>query len=296
MMRIGYLSTAYHTSHLLRETGILKAEWRLFGTGPAIVKAFENGEIDLAYIGLPPAIVGIDRGIEIKCVAGGHVEGTVIAGKETFRSSKETGEEMAFEQLNGKKIGVPSRGSIHDVILRKKLEDYGVDAEVINYPWADMILLDYEMGDLDAVCGTPNLAVLVMSAGGKIIIPPSELMPYNPSYGIVVTLEMVEREDELKDFVVKHEWACHMMREHPSWVAGIVEMGYDGFLERKTIKDILRLSPKYCASLPPEYIDATLEFGEILYSLGYINRKPEKEDVFDTGIVEALHPEEHHYF
>ncbi len=294
-MRIGYLSTAYHTSHLLREIGILIAEWKLFGTGPAIVRAFERGEIDLAYIGLPPAMVGIDEGVELKCIAGGHVEGTVIAGKDKFNSSEEAGEELAFKQLDGMKIGVPSRGSIHDVILRKKLEDYGVNAEVINYPWADMILLDYETGKLDAVCGTPNLAVLVKNAGGKILVPPSELMPYNPSYGIVVTGDMLERVDELRDFIVKHEWACHMMRENPKWVAGVVERGYEGFLDRETIEKILRLSPKYCASIPPEYVNATLEFAEILHSLGYIDKKPGKREVFETGIVDSVHPEGHHY-
>ncbi len=34
------------------------AEWKLFGTGPAIVDAFKKRELDMAYIGLPPAIIG----------------------------------------------------------------------------------------------------------------------------------------------------------------------------------------------------------------------------------------------
>ena len=294
-MRIGFLSTAYHTSHLLRETGILKAEWKLFGTGPAIVRAFENREIDLAYIGLPPAIVGIDKGAELKCIAGGHVEGTVIAGREVLKSSMEIGEKKAFRQFEGMKIGVPSRGSIHDVILRKKLEDYNVNANVINYPWADMILLDYESGFLDAVCGTPNLAVLVEKAGGKIVIPPSQLMPFNPSYGIVVREDMLDKVNVLRDFIVKHEWACFMMREHPSWVAEIVEKGFDGFLNKTTIEEILKLSPKYCASIPEEYVQSTMEFADILLTLGYIKRRLKATDIFEKSIVDSLHPEEHHY-
>ena len=59
----------------------LAIEWSLMGTGPAIMQAFGRGELDLAYIGLPPAIIAMEQGAPVVCVAGGHVEGTVMAGK-----------------------------------------------------------------------------------------------------------------------------------------------------------------------------------------------------------------------
>ena len=65
-------------------------KWSLFPTGPAMMKAFESKEIDLGYIGLPPVMIGISKGIKIKCVAGGHVEGTVMVGTEQFGGSFET--------------------------------------------------------------------------------------------------------------------------------------------------------------------------------------------------------------
>ena len=81
---IGYLSTMYHTSHLIRAQGWIEKElklfpeWVLFPTGPAMVEAFAAGSIDLGYIGLPPAMIGIDKGVPLVCIAGGHVEGTVM--------------------------------------------------------------------------------------------------------------------------------------------------------------------------------------------------------------------------
>lgn len=177
-MRIGFLSTAYHTSHLLRHYKVIEAEWKLFGTGVDIINAFEKKEIDLAYVGLTPTILGISRGVNVVCIAGGHVEGTAIAGRK----------------LEGAKIGVPSKGSIHDVILRATLEKENVEAEVVNYPWADMILEDFVDGKLDAVCGTPNLIVLAKKYGAKIFYYPNELFPFNPSYGIVVRKDALEKE------------------------------------------------------------------------------------------------------
>lgn len=95
-IRIGHLSTFYHTAILLMANSDTDSrvgaeiEWKLMGTGPAIMKAFGRGELDMAYIGLPPAIIGIDQGIKVTCVAGGHVEGTVMAGKAQWTGFPET--------------------------------------------------------------------------------------------------------------------------------------------------------------------------------------------------------------
>ncbi len=122
-LRIGHLSTLYHTSVLMMAheelTRDIKAElqWRLYGTGPAIVEGFRKEEIDMAYIGLPPAIVGITKGVRIKCIAGGHIEGTVIASsadKKGFPEVKSLKEILS----QSRRIGVPGKGSIHDLILK----------------------------------------------------------------------------------------------------------------------------------------------------------------------------------
>lgn len=74
ILRIGHLSTFYHTSFILMGTHWpeekldINVEWSMFGGGPAIVKAFEKGEVDIGYIGLPPVMIGIDRGVPITCV------------------------------------------------------------------------------------------------------------------------------------------------------------------------------------------------------------------------------------
>ncbi len=95
-LRIGHLSTFYHTAVLMmagpdtcKRLGA-EVQWRLFGTGPAIVNEFEKGGLDLAYIGLPPAVIGMERGVGIKCIAGGHIEGTVLSAKKQYKGYPET--------------------------------------------------------------------------------------------------------------------------------------------------------------------------------------------------------------
>jgi len=134
-LSIGYLSTLYHTSFILRSSGQLEeiginASWKLFPNGPAMMEAFEQGQLDLGYLGLPPAMIGIARGLKIRCVADGHVEGTVLIGGQTFQV-KETASD-ALAQFKGKIVGTPGRGSIHDVIGWYGLVDDALRNEINN--------------------------------------------------------------------------------------------------------------------------------------------------------------------
>ncbi|MEN8263696.1 MAG: ABC transporter substrate-binding protein [Nitrospirota bacterium] len=300
-IRIGHLSTFYHTSILIiaRDTMGPDAEWKLFGTGPAIVNAFENGEIDLAYIGLPPAIIGIDRGVDIKCIAGGHVEGTVISGKSQFRSFDEVSRpEELLKQFVGHKIGVPGKGSIHDVIISESLESLKLDKEIdiINFRWADQVLEAMHRGEISAAAGTPALAVAVMKyADCKVLYPPSRLWPDNPSYGILVKTDFLNRETErVERFLVLHEEATSILRTKPSEAAGIIS-DYVGIVDSDFVLDTLNVSPKYCACLTDEYIASTMEFVKVLKRLEYISREISYDEIFDTSLIKKIHPAGDHY-
>ncbi|MFB3766568.1 MAG: ABC transporter substrate-binding protein [Methanotrichaceae archaeon] len=299
-MKIGYLTTLYHTSFILRasdrmaDMGI-KASWKLFPNGPAMVEAFEKNEIDVGYIGLPPAMIGISRGLKIKCIAGGHVEGTVLIGSSGYRSGKNARDVLS--QFRGRIIGTPRRGSIHDVILRKLISDFGFndEIEIKNYDWADFILDAMIDREVDGACGTPPLAVLARrQIEGKIILPPSKIWPYNPSYGIVATERCIKDSSVIEDFLRLHENACNLIRESPKEAAELVH-SIMKIIEEDFALEVFNVSPKYCASLPREYIDSAMAFMPELLKMRYISKKLTEEDVFETKFMEKVHPEKAHY-
>jgi len=250
-IRIGYLTTLYHTSFILRglersgEFGI-KASWQLFPNGPAMMEAFERDEIDLGYAGLPPVMMGIGRRLKIKCVAGGHVEGTILIGSRGQIAGKTATE--ALTQFKGMTIGAPRRGSIHDVILRKLISDCGLsnDVSIRNYDWADFILDAMMDGEIEGGCGTPPLAVLAArQLGAKIILSPSKIWPYNPSYGIVASGRFIQDSPSiLEDFLRRHEDACNLIRELPDIAARLVhsvtEIIHVDFAREAGLSQILR--------------------------------------------------------
>jgi NitT/TauT family transport system substrate-binding protein len=304
-LRIGHLSTFYHTSIALmakKDTGerlCCPVEWRLFGTGPAIVKAFEQGELDLAYIGLPPAIIGIGRGVGIVCIAGGHMEGTVISAKKRYRGSPEISDlGDILRQFAGLRIGVPGTGSIHDVILRECLERSGLrnEIEVVNFSWSDRVLEALVKDEVAAAVGTPALAVAVRRyAQGTILYPPSRLWPHNPSYGILAARDFLARERETAEkFLVLHEETSSFLRGSPAEAARLIAE-YIGFIDEEFVLDTLKVSPKYCAQVTAEYLSSTAEFVKVLRRLGYITREITEGEIFDLSLISKIHPEKDHY-
>jgi NitT/TauT family transport system substrate-binding protein len=274
-------------------------EWSLMGTGPSIMQAFGRGELDLAYIGLPPAIIGMERGTRVVCIAGGHVEGTVMAGKSHCLGFPETGDLGAvLGQFEGKPIGVPGNGSIHDVILKDSLARYapGGNITVRNYPWADLVTEAVVNDEVAAAFGTPALAIAIKRfAGGKVLYPAARLWPDNPSYGIVVDrLFLNAHRDMAERFLIAHEEAEAVLRNDPADAARTIA-AHVGVIDREFVLETLRVSPKYCAALTGGYIASTMDFVKALKNLGFIEREPDKNEIFDTSLIEKVHPGKDHY-
>ncbi len=300
-IRIGYLSTLYHTSILIRGAGWLESEqieprWLLFGTGPAIVDALAKGKLDLAYIGLSPTLIGIGKGVPLKCIAGGHVEGTVVVAKGEYASLDSMSETLG--QFRGKKLGAPRKGSLHDVFLRHYLSRYGLEDQVglLNYDWADFMPDAIVKGEIEGAAGTPPFAVLSSRLfGGKIVVPPDKIWPNNPSYGIVTTKSLLREKPEiLEKFLGVHKKASALLRENPALssrtIAETVQLVDQGFVE-----DTLRVSPKYCACLSSEYVESTVEMLPVLKRLNYLQADLDRDDIFDFTLIDKVHPEPPHY-
>jgi len=300
-IRIGYLTTLFHTSFIIRgqqpdDGRRTTFSWKLFPNGPALIDAFERDEIDLGYVGLPPAMIGISRGLPIRCIAGGHMEGTILIGGPHHRPSSTACE--ALSQFRGMTLGAPRRGSIHDVILRKLLSDCRLvnEVRIRNYEWADFILDALLDGEIEGGCGTPPLAVLATRrTDSRIILSASRIWPRNPSCGIVASMRLIrDSAPALEDFLREHEAACNLLRERPAAAARLVHKEVAA-IDESFAREALSISPKYCASLPCEYLESTMAFVPVLMEMGYLKRRLSLEEVFCTELIEKVHPGESHY-
>ena len=307
-LNIGHLSTAYHTNWILignkdlEKDLNLKVNWSLFGTGPLMVEAFKKGELDVGYMGLPPAIIGIDNKVPIKCVAGGHVEGTIMVGKKAHKTISELNDDIyeTLKQFKGCTIGTPSVGSIHDAILNFFLEKHDLkdDIKVKNYKQAEFIAVDMEKGILEGGVGTPALAVFAKTIlDSYLIIPAKYLIANNPSYGIFFHEDLIENYPEVVlNFLRYHKKASHMLRKSQDKAAEIISRTFAILNNNKQYaKAVLEISPKYCIALPEGYIKSTEGFVNTMFKLGYIKEKLTSDEIFNFKFVNEVHPEAHHY-
>jgi NitT/TauT family transport system substrate-binding protein len=300
-INIGHLSTVYHTSFILMGTDWLekagiKANWKFFASGPDIVKAFANKEIDIGYIGLPPAIIGIDRGVPIICVAGGHVEGTVLVARKEYRTLDELKDlKSVLAQFEGKVIGSPPKGSIHDVIINNALHEAKLNIRVKNFAWTDFVLEALVDNEIDAAVGTPSLAVAAARAcGARTVIPPRALWQNNPSYGIVIRKELMQYPDVILRFLELHEKANNFIRAKPLEAARLVSK-LVGIVDEDFVLEAYSISPKYCAALSSEFVESTMAFVPVLHRLKYISREISESEIFEHSFINKVHQEPPHY-
>jgi len=278
----------------------LEVRWKLFGTGPAMVKAFQNKKLDIGYMGLPPAIIGIDRGAPIKCVAGGHIEGTIMLASKMYKTMAQFNNNLSdtFSQFKGHTIGVPSKGSIHDVILNFYLKKYSLlnDIEVKHYKQAEFIATDMQKEILEGGIGTPALAVFASTIfDSHLIIPPEVLWKDNPSYGIFFHEDIIDKEPEIVFKFLNHNKVASLtLRESPTKAAEIISTTFE-ILTQNYVSAVLEISPKYCIALSEGYVKSTMEFVRTLKDLGYINKELRISDIFDFKFIQEVHPESEHY-
>jgi NitT/TauT family transport system substrate-binding protein len=303
---IGHLSSCYHSNFILMQDGDLKTQlgvevdWNIFGTGPEMVAAFRNNELDIGYIGLPPAIIGIEQGVPIKCVAGGHVEGTILCAKKKYKDDSQLDNNLrkVLSQFKGAAIGVPAKGSIHDVILKYYIDKYKLqdEIEVINYAQAELIALDMKKNKLEAGVGTPCLAVFAATLlESRLIIRADNLWDNNPSYGVFFHEDLIRKSPGLVlGFLALHKKSATLLRNSPDTAAKLIADTVEMTTE-EYVKEVLKISPKYCIALSEGYVKSTMEFIGALQRLGYIKRTLKVEEIFEFRFVEKVHPEHHHY-
>lgn len=89
----------------------IELEWSNFAGGSALNEALISGALDVAFMGIPPALIAIDKGVDYRiawgiCVPPAEVLVTEASGIKTLKDIKVTD-----------KIAVPGVGSIQHIML-----------------------------------------------------------------------------------------------------------------------------------------------------------------------------------
>lgn len=180
-----------------------------FAAGPALMKAFAAGELDIGYVGTPPALTHAAKGVEIQILASVNNEGSALIVRRGVSRT---------EDLKGKTVAIPMVGSIQDVLLRMILSRSGMsykDLNVVEVRPPDMPA-QLEVGRLDGfIAWEPYCAQAVISGTGRILASSNDIWPGHPCCVLVASRSFIANQPSVVEKIVRiHVRATRFIQEH----------------------------------------------------------------------------------
>lgn len=158
----------------------LKVELVKFSSWPELLDAYNAGQIQAASELLVLALAGAERGVPESVVALSHRHGDMLTVAKEINSVKD---------LKGKRVAIPHRMSVHNLLLAQALKKEGLtlkDVEWIEMPPPDMPAA-LARGDIKGFIVAEPFGSKAIAAGfGKELLNAQEIWPDYICCGLVI--------------------------------------------------------------------------------------------------------------
>lgn len=294
-LRIGYQPSTHQIAEMvameegwwledLRSFGIEEVKDFEFPSGPPEMQAMLGGNLDIAYVGAAPPISAIAQGLDAKIVAAVQKNGSdlVVAPEVEYDGP---------ESLVGLKVATFPPGSIQDTVLKRWLQESGVDPAEIDIK---------SMGPGDATTAIsarrvdavflphPSPSIIELEGNGRSVVASGEMWPDHACCCLVVSGELLREEPELVEQIVRtHIKATEYINENPERAAEIysAKTGQNLTMIQHSIENW----DGAWISDPHEMIPSVVEYARVDYELGYTgDQLLTEEDLFDTSFYDRV--------
>ncbi len=289
----GYLPTDHHAAIFVGKANGFFEKYGVdlkitkFNAGPAIMQQLTGGTLDLGFAGVPPIISAVDHDATIKIVAALQGNGSGIIVGNNSGIAKVT-------DLKGKKIAVPSVGSIQDIMLRKLLADnsidYTKDVTVSAVP-AGQQPAAISAGSIDAgFTWEPFVTQTEMKNLGKVLIRSEAIIPDHPCCAVATTTTAIQQyPDTLKGFFKGLKEATDFVIGNPTETAQIIT-GADYLGGEAAIESASLPHMKFLAKPDEVFLAGTENFAKEMKKLAVITKDHDRSDLFDLTLINQALP------
>lgn len=249
----------------------VEIKWFPSGSGPVISEGLGNKSIDVAHIGIVPALIaGAKMPVTIVC-------GTLIGGHALVVKPQIT----SIDQLKGKVMAVPKRGTLQDFYLRMILMKKGVDPKtevIIQEVPADATAIALRQGTIDAAMLSDLIALKVTQDGStKILAWAQDIFPNYVSEVLVIQKELIQQnpltaKNLVKIYTKSIEFIKGNPKETASWVAKA--LGVSQAIAFKSVQNVMwsvELKKNDCK-----------KFAEEMVLLGFLDKMPDIERLINN--------------
>lgn len=272
-----------------------------FQSGPAMIQALASGTLDVAYVGIGPAMIARSKGVKLKVVAANVIDQVALIGggplaKAMAGAASPAEGIKAFRKANGRlpKIGSLPAGSVPDTVLRYWMAEVAHigadDVEIVGMgeqPLQQALLT----GAIDGASILEPILTLVRSRlpDAAIIAKAGSMFPRQPGAVLAVTEDAIaNNRAAVADLVKLHIRATAFARSNPDRTAELVtEIIGKGLVERDVMRAALTSDATTFVDDPRAILDSTKRMQAFQQTLGQITEPVDVDALFDLSFYDA---------
>lgn len=280
LVKIGYLPI---TDHLLIIADNLYPNTfspLKFSSWADISQSFSAGSVDAAFLLAPLALKVASQNTNIKAVMAGHRNGSVlVVGKDSNIND--------VAGLKGKKIAIPSRFSIHYLLLVDLLKQHNIsqnDVTLVDMAPPEM-LFSLKSKAIDAYIVAEPFGVQAQKADiGKALLLSKDIKPNHICCILCVSDKLYKDSNTLKNLIENFAKTAVFIESNPDKAADISQkyLGQKPDIIDAIIKNDARITYKNLVIAQSEIDSIAKECKEL--NLGDLNRS----GFLDTSIIESI--------
>lgn len=272
-----------------------------FQSGPAMIQALASGTLDVAYVGIGPAMIARSKGVKLKVVAANVIDQVALIGRgplvKAMAGAASPAEGVkAFRAANGRrpKIGSLPAGSVPDTVLRYWM------AEIARIPSEDIEIVGMGeqplqqallTGAIDGASILEPILTLVQSRlqDAAIIAKAGSMFPKQPGAVLVVTEDAIAKNrDAVAELVKLHIRATAFAKSNPDRTAELVtDIIGKGLVERDVMRAALTSDATTFVDDPRVILDSTKQMQAFQQTLAQITEPVDVDALFDFTFHDA---------
>ncbi|MEN5251949.1 ABC transporter substrate-binding protein [Alcaligenes aquatilis] len=277
-----------------------------FQSGPALTQALIAGQLDVAYVGIGPALVARAKEADVKVVASNIVEQVSVvaigdlaayldADKPDFAAAV-----AKFTQEKGHKPKVASypKGAVPEAALQYWLRNMlKVDPDVVEVVYQGEAQIQQALSnhavDAAAILEPTVSQILQRQPDAKIVAHGSQLFPNEPGSVLLVREGLIKSHPDLVQHLVNaHLRATAMLRDEPAKATPYVQKYVGGGrLPKDIVQAAIERSRDQFQPDPHKIIDGTVQLQDFQVSLGTLATKlDDVQSLFDVRFYEKAAP------
>jgi len=161
---------------------------KTYPNGPATLLDYNKGELDAVMAGLGPFLQAASQGSDYVIVSSITKGNAPLVARPEIKAAKD---------LNGKRVGTPGLGTIHDTMLTLYEREHGIKVEHVSAKITDLVAM-LEKGEVQGVlCWETVAATTVRAVKGAHYLAPLPVIPGAESLEVIISRKIAQGQPEV---------------------------------------------------------------------------------------------------